>query len=91
MTAQQTDSALRQRLDFIELDEAARKSMRDLRPVISELIGGALDKFYAKIAKTPAVAGFFADKNMSAMPRSANRFIGPIWPAAPSTKAMSTA
>ncbi|QND15805.1 globin-coupled sensor protein [Rhizobium leguminosarum bv. trifolii] len=63
MTAQQTDSALRQRLDFIELDEAARKSMRDLRPVISELIGGALDKFYAKIAKTPAVAGFFADKN----------------------------
>ena len=61
MTSQQTD-ALRQRLDFIELDDAARKSMRDLRPVISELIGGALDKFYAKIAKTPAVAGFFADK-----------------------------
>ena len=61
MTSQQTD-ALRQRLDFIELDDTARKSMRDLRPVISELIGGALDKFYAKIAKTPAVAGFFADK-----------------------------
>jgi methyl-accepting chemotaxis protein len=63
MTSQQTDNALRQRLDFIELDEAARKSMRDLRPVITELIGGALDKFYAKIAKTPAVSGFFSDKN----------------------------
>ena len=63
MTSQQTDSALRQRLDFIELDEAARRSMRDLSPVISELIGAALDKFYAKIARTPAVSAFFADKN----------------------------
>ena len=66
MTSQQTDSALKQRLDFIELDEAARKSMRDLRPVISELIGGALDKFYAKLAKTPAVSSFFTDKSQVA-------------------------
>ncbi|MBX5008853.1 globin-coupled sensor protein [Rhizobium lentis] len=63
MTSQQTDNALRQRLDFIELDEAARRSMRDLSPVISELIGAALDKFYAKVARTPAVSGFFADKS----------------------------
>ncbi|PCD69336.1 globin-coupled sensor protein [Rhizobium phaseoli] len=66
MTSQQTDSALKQRLDFIELDEAARKSMRDLRPVISELVGGALDKFYAKIARTPAVSSFFTDKSQVA-------------------------
>ncbi|PDV89287.1 globin-coupled sensor protein [Rhizobium sp. H4] len=63
MTSQQTDSALKQRLDFIELDEATRKSMRELRPVIAELIGGALDKFYAKIARTPAVSSFFTDKS----------------------------
>ncbi len=62
MTSQQTDNALRQRLDFIELDDEARKNLRELRPTISELLGGALDKFYGKLAKTPAVAGFFSDK-----------------------------
>ncbi|WP_454847994.1 methyl-accepting chemotaxis protein [Rhizobium binxianense] len=62
MTSQQTDAALKQRLDFIELDDEARRTLRELRPTLSELIGGALDKFYAKIARTPAVAGFFADK-----------------------------
>jgi len=62
MTSQQTDNALRQRLDFIELDDEARKSLRELRPAISELLGGALDKFYGKLAKTPAVAGFFSNK-----------------------------
>jgi len=62
MTSHQTDNALRQRLDFIELDDGARKNLRELRPAISELLGGALDKFYGKLAKTPAVAGFFSDK-----------------------------
>jgi methyl-accepting chemotaxis protein len=62
MTAQQFENALKQRLDFIELDREARKTIRELRPVIGELIGGALDKFYGKIARTPAVAGFFSDK-----------------------------
>jgi methyl-accepting chemotaxis protein len=62
MTVQQSDNALRQRLDFIELDDDARKAMRELRPAISELIGAALDKFYSKIARTPGVAGFFTDK-----------------------------
>ncbi|APO66124.1 methyl-accepting chemotaxis protein [Rhizobium gallicum] len=62
MTAQQFENALKQRLDFIELDSEARKTIRELRPVIGELIGGALDKFYGKIARTPAVAGFFSDK-----------------------------
>ncbi|APO73299.1 methyl-accepting chemotaxis protein [Rhizobium etli 8C-3] len=62
MTSQQSENALKQRLDFIELDSEARKTIRDLRPVIGELIGGALDKFYDKIAKTPALAGFFSDK-----------------------------
>jgi methyl-accepting chemotaxis protein len=62
MTSHQTDNALRQRLDFIELDDESRKNLRELRPAISELLGGALDKFYGKLAKTPAVAGFFSDK-----------------------------
>ena len=62
MTSQQTNNALRQRLDFIELDDEARKNLRELRPAISELLGDALDKFYGKLAKTPAVAGFFSNK-----------------------------
>jgi len=63
MSSQQSQSDLKQRLDFIELDDAARKTMSDIRPVISSLVGGALDKFYQKIAKTPAVASFFSDKS----------------------------
>ncbi|MDP9807518.1 methyl-accepting chemotaxis protein [Rhizobium tibeticum] len=62
MTSQQSDSALKQRLDFIELDDGARTALREMRPAISELLGGALDKFYAKLAKTSEVASFFADK-----------------------------
>src|SRR6478736_1235380 len=62
MTSQQSDSALKQRLDFIELDDAARTALREMRPTISELLGGALYKFYAKLAKTSDVASFFADK-----------------------------
>lgn len=34
MTAQQFENALKQRLDFIELDSEARKTIRELRPVI---------------------------------------------------------
>ncbi|NLS02101.1 globin-coupled sensor protein [Rhizobium sp. P32RR-XVIII] len=62
MTSQQSENALKQRLDFIGLDGEARKMMRELRPVIGELVGGALEKFYGKIARTPAVASFFSDK-----------------------------
>ncbi|CCM74182.1 globin-coupled sensor protein [Rhizobium mesoamericanum] len=61
MTSQQSDSAIKQRLDFIELDDGARRALREMRPAISELLGGALDKFYAKLAKTKEVASFFAD------------------------------
>ncbi|KRB58786.1 chemotaxis protein [Rhizobium sp. Root708] len=63
MTTQPSDNALKQRLDFIELDDDARMALREMRPAISELLGAALDKFYGKLGKTPAVAKFFSDKN----------------------------
>jgi methyl-accepting chemotaxis protein len=63
MTVQPSDNALKQRLDFIELDDGARAALREMRPTISALLGGALDRFYGKLAKTPAVASFFADKS----------------------------
>ncbi len=62
MSSQPADNALKQRLDFIELDDGARASLREMRPTISGLLGDALDKFYGKLAKTPAVASFFSDK-----------------------------
>ncbi|KQV84127.1 globin-coupled sensor protein [Rhizobium sp. Root1220] len=63
MTSQPSDNGLKQRLDFIELNDDARTALREMRPAISELLGGALDKFYSKLARTPAVASFFADKS----------------------------
>lgn len=63
MTSQQSDNALKQRLDFIELDDGARAALREMRPTISVLLSGALDRFYGKLAKTPAVSSFFADKS----------------------------
>jgi len=63
MSSQQPENGLKQRLDFIELDDSARQSLRQMRPAISELLSGALDKFYGKLARTPSVASFFADKS----------------------------
>lgn len=55
------DDSLRQRLDFIELDEKTCRTLHSLRPTLSEILGGALDKFYAKVAATPHLARFFRD------------------------------
>ncbi|MBO9097119.1 MULTISPECIES: globin-coupled sensor protein [unclassified Rhizobium] len=62
MKAAPDTSTLRQRLDFIEIDDATRETLRELRPTLSELLGGALDKLYAKMGRTPAISHFFRDK-----------------------------
>ncbi|MEZ2130885.1 MULTISPECIES: methyl-accepting chemotaxis protein [unclassified Sinorhizobium] len=62
MKPENFDGALKERLDFIELDERARQNLKELRPTLAELLGHALDKFYDKIAKTPKVATFFRDR-----------------------------
>jgi methyl-accepting chemotaxis protein len=59
MTFDHSTNTLQQRLDFIELDVETRETLRELRPLIAEKIGGALDKLYKKIAKAADVAGFF--------------------------------
>ena len=63
MSSQQPENGLKQRLDFIELDDNARQSLRQMRPAISELLSGALERFYGKLARTPSVASFFSDKS----------------------------
>jgi methyl-accepting chemotaxis protein len=62
MTAAPAASTLEQRLDFIEIDQATRDTLRELRPTLAGLLGGALDKLYAKMGRTPAIAHFFRDK-----------------------------
>ncbi|ATN32766.1 globin-coupled sensor protein [Rhizobium sp. ACO-34A] len=57
-----TDDNLSERLAFLELDQKTCRTLSSLRPTLSEIIGGALDKFYAKIAATPKLKRFFSDK-----------------------------
>ncbi|MDI7862180.1 globin-coupled sensor protein [Rhizobiaceae bacterium n13] len=63
MATENSDSALAQRLEFLELDEESRRTLQSLRPTVSSVIGTALDKFYAKVGKSSVVAHFFRDKN----------------------------
>ena len=54
------DHAIRQRLDFMQLDEAARADIRGLQPVIARSIRPALDAFYAQVRAFPETRGFFS-------------------------------
>jgi len=61
MTNQAHDPvALRERLDFIGIDNAARERLRALKGVIAQAIDGALDEFYAKVRVTPQTARMFS-------------------------------
>ncbi|WP_137153788.1 globin-coupled sensor protein [Rhizobium sp. FKL33] len=61
-STQQT-TPLRQRLDFLGVDGAAQKELQKLAPVVSDLIGPALDKFYAKVRANPETARFFKNES----------------------------
>jgi methyl-accepting chemotaxis protein len=52
---------LSERLDFLEIDQKTRSTLAELRPSIKEVLGGALDKFYAKVTKTGKIASHFRD------------------------------
>ncbi len=53
---------LQSRLDFIQLDDAARARLGRLRPLIDKHLPVALDRFYAHLSKVPAVTRFFDGK-----------------------------
>ena len=55
-----TDHALNQRLDFMQLDEAARADIRGLQPVIAKSIRPALEAFYAQVRAFPETRSFFS-------------------------------
>ncbi|MCX8995798.1 globin-coupled sensor protein [Rhizobiaceae bacterium BDR2-2] len=60
--ADDVEKTLRERLEFVEIDEKTRRTLREIQPAIRESLGGTLDYFYDKIARVPALGGFFRDK-----------------------------
>jgi methyl-accepting chemotaxis protein len=58
-TPNQSRADLAERLDFIGLDEGALTKLRSASGHIEKHLQPALDKFYAKLARVPAVARFF--------------------------------
>lgn len=54
--------ALKERLDFIGIDTAARERLGALKQVIAESIGEAMDHFYDKVRATPQTSRFFGDE-----------------------------
>ncbi|MFN7125467.1 MAG: methyl-accepting chemotaxis protein [Allorhizobium sp.] len=61
MMSTKAQNDLSERLEFLEIDQKTRSTLAELRPSIKEVLGGALDKFYAKVTKTGKIAGHFRD------------------------------
>ena len=62
MATEAEKSNLAGRLDFIDFDEKARATMRELTSTIEESIDGALEVFYRKLKSTPETAAFFRNE-----------------------------
>jgi methyl-accepting chemotaxis protein len=54
--------SLKERLDFIGMDQQARTVLNKLQPLISRSIGPALSVFYDKVKATPGTQRFFRDE-----------------------------
>jgi len=57
---------LDRRLAFMQLDEAARRLIAGLEPVILQALPGALDAFYTQVSAFPETAAFFAGPDQMA-------------------------
>jgi archaellum component FlaC len=56
-----TDS-LRERLEFLRIDDEARGLLRELQPMIARVLPGVLDDFYAHVGRYPTTARMFANE-----------------------------
>ena len=63
MQDHRTSTDLQDRLQFVGLDAAQLRSLSGIQPLISRVLGGALDTFYDKITRHPHTARFFKDKS----------------------------
>ena len=61
-----SDYDLHQRLDFINMDGAARDALISLKPVIDRSIGDAMNAFYGRVREFPEVSRFFSGEQMFA-------------------------
>ncbi len=56
-------SVLQERLEFIGLDDGARRRLKQLKPFIERAIGPALDSFYDSVRANPETRKFFRDES----------------------------
>jgi len=75
MTDQKRASArdLRERLDFLGLDDAALARLAALAPATRKHLPTALERFYGILAKVPAVSRFFAGREQMGRAQSAQQ------------------
>lgn len=55
------DAHLKDRLDFIGIDDDARRALAEAAPIISEAVAAALDAFYVKATRHPVTSALFSD------------------------------
>ena len=52
------DDTIASRLKFLNFDQTHRETLREMRPLVNQLLPGILEDFYAHIGKFPETAGF---------------------------------
>lgn len=62
-TATISKSDMEERLSFIGLDEASRADIRDLAPLIEQLLPAGLDAFYQKVRQQPQISRLFSGED----------------------------
>lgn len=56
-----SSQGLNGRLEFMQVDEQTRKTLRGAQPLIAEKLPAALDHFYAQVRRTPETRAHFRD------------------------------
>ncbi|NNU80672.1 globin-coupled sensor protein [Halovulum dunhuangense] len=67
------DNRIQDQLDFIGMDAPARERLAALKPRIGEIMGPALETFYARLATRPDLEGKFASPGRIAHARDRQR------------------
>ncbi len=55
------NESLHERLAFVGMDQAMRATLRDMRPLIAEMLPVVLDGFYQQVARTAQVGSMFSN------------------------------
>jgi methyl-accepting chemotaxis protein len=52
------DGSIASRLKFLDFDQAHRATLREMRPLVNQILPGILEEFYAHIGGFPEMAGY---------------------------------